>query len=726
MPFFHELLISEVKVLETDDDNEPGVMEGLKSQICDNVALYAQKYDEEFQPFLPGFVTDIWNLLTSTGLQLKYDLLVSNSLRFLTTVASRPHYRKLFEDQTILASICEKVIIPNIHFREVDEELFEDNPEEYMRRDIEGSDVETRRRSACDLVKALALHFDKEVTTIFSQYVQGMMAEYAADNSKWKHKNSAVYLVMSMSERGQTQKHGVTQISSFVPLNEFLTQHILPELTKEVNTMPVVKADSIKCILLFRNVLPPDMVVSHLPQLLRHLGAESHVVHSYAALSIEKILTLRNENGPLLTPEMLSPLAGNLLKGLFSVLHKKGSEENEYVMKAIMRTFSTLQEGVIPFLAELLPTLTQKLAIVAKNPGKPNFNHYMFETITLSIKIVCKKSPEAVTSFEEALFPIFMEILQQDYQEFLPYVMQILSILLDLHSEVPDAYLNLYPHLLTPSLWERAGNVKALTSLLRSFIRKASPQQIDSTIKVSGLLGIFQKLISSRINDHEGFYLIQSMIEFLPKACLDPFLKQVFILLFQRLSSSKTTKYIKGLIVFFAFYTVKFGPSDFIDIVDGIQPQMFSMLVQRLILPDTQKISGQVERKITAVGITKMICDGKSIISGPYSDLWIPLLRTLLGLFELPQDETSHPDDHYVDVEDTPGYEVAFNQLLYAGPSHYDPLQSIADPKVHLALCLKDLFQSMPGHFQQQVGSSLSPQEQVHLRSYFEAAQVPF
>lgn len=46
----------------------------LKSQICDNAALYAQKYDEEFQPYLPRFVTAIWNLLVSTGQEVKYDL----------------------------------------------------------------------------------------------------------------------------------------------------------------------------------------------------------------------------------------------------------------------------------------------------------------------------------------------------------------------------------------------------------------------------------------------------------------------------------------------------------------------------------------------------------------------------------------------------------------------------------------------------------------------------
>ena len=45
-------------------------------------------------------------------------------------------------------------------------EAFEDNPLEYLRRDIEGSDAETRRRVACDLVEKMTRQFDNEVTRL--------------------------------------------------------------------------------------------------------------------------------------------------------------------------------------------------------------------------------------------------------------------------------------------------------------------------------------------------------------------------------------------------------------------------------------------------------------------------------------------------------------------------------------------------------------------------------
>lgn len=43
--------------------------------------------------------------------------LVSNAIQFLASVCERPHYKNLFEDQSTLTSICEKVIVPNMEFR---------------------------------------------------------------------------------------------------------------------------------------------------------------------------------------------------------------------------------------------------------------------------------------------------------------------------------------------------------------------------------------------------------------------------------------------------------------------------------------------------------------------------------------------------------------------------------------------------------------------------------
>lgn len=115
-----------------------------------------------------------------------------------------------------------------------------------------------------------------------------------------------------------------------------------------------------------------------------------------------------------------------------------------------MRSFSLLQDTIVPYVPTLIGQLTQKLLLVSKvtrtlslmrdtcrlsnllvyvdtcqlflsavysqNPSKPHFNHYLFESLCLSVRITCKANPTTVGNFEEALFPVFTEILQNDVQ----------------------------------------------------------------------------------------------------------------------------------------------------------------------------------------------------------------------------------------------------------------------------------------------------------------------
>lgn len=77
MKAFHELITVDVPSLHTGDDEEASVLDHLRSQVCENISLYAQKYDEEFSPYMETFVTAIWELLVKTSIHTKYDL-VSN------------------------------------------------------------------------------------------------------------------------------------------------------------------------------------------------------------------------------------------------------------------------------------------------------------------------------------------------------------------------------------------------------------------------------------------------------------------------------------------------------------------------------------------------------------------------------------------------------------------------------------------------------------------------
>lgn len=728
MTRFLTLLTADNKVLQTDEDEEAGLLEQLKSQICDNVGLYAQKYDEEFQKYLPGFVTAVWHLLTTTGPQVKYDILVSNAIHFLSSVAERPHYKQLFEDASVLSSICEKVIIPNMEFRTSDEELFEDNPEEYVRKDIEGSDIDTRRRAACDLVRALSKYFEQKITETFSQYITAMLQLYAKDPTRnWKNKDVAIYLVTSMAVKAQTAKLGTTQTSSLVNICDFYQEFVAPDLRNpNLTEFPVLKADAIKYLMVFRNQLPKAVLLQSLPHVVNLLAAPSYVVHTYAASAIDRLFTMKDTQGKTaISPADVATLSEPLLKNLFNAFSHPGSAENEYIMKAVMRTFSLLQESVLPYLPTVLPSLTGKLIQASKNPSKPHFNHFLFETLSLSIRIACQKDQSSVAGFEGTLFPAFQDILQQDVQEFVPYIFQLLSLMLECHgSPVPDPYMALFPCLLAPVLWERPGNIHPLVRLLQAFIERGSAQ-ILAADRLMGLLGVFQKLIASKANDHEGFYLLQSLLEHMDAEALKPYIRQVFLLLFQRLQSSKTTKFVRGLLVVFGLFVYKYGATALIATVDDIQAKMFGMVLERLVIADVQKVSGQLERKICAVGITKLLTEAPPLIEGEYCNFWGPLLQALIDLFELPEDDSVPEDEHFVEIEDTPGYQTAYSQLVFAGKKEHDPFKgSVPDPRLHLVQCLQKLSSAYPGRLPPLINASLQPAASSFLQRYLQLANV--
>ena len=66
---FHNYLAYENAALaaaEGSDADKAGSVDRVKAAICDNVNLYIEKNEEEFQRFLQTFVQDVWTLLTKT------------------------------------------------------------------------------------------------------------------------------------------------------------------------------------------------------------------------------------------------------------------------------------------------------------------------------------------------------------------------------------------------------------------------------------------------------------------------------------------------------------------------------------------------------------------------------------------------------------------------------------------------------------------------------------
>lgn len=254
MQKFHKFLLYQNALFSNPD--EATVVEKIKSQICEILELYADRYEADFKD-LPKFVEIVWNLLTTTSLEPRNDVLVAKAISFLTAVVRHRRHKGLFESEGVLSSICTQVVLPNMTLREADEELFEDDPMEYIRRDLEGSDSETRRRASADLVRGLLTLFEKQVTDIFSSHIGQCLQAYHQDTqTNWRAKDTALYLITSLSAKTLTAQSGATSTNAYIQILPVFMEHIVPDLQAPLENMsvhPIIKVDAIKYLMLFRN-----------------------------------------------------------------------------------------------------------------------------------------------------------------------------------------------------------------------------------------------------------------------------------------------------------------------------------------------------------------------------------------------------------------------------------------------------------------------------------------
>ena len=580
---FHKFLIYENSELESTTDEE-SILTKVKAAICQNVNVYIEKNEEEFQNYLQTFATDIWGLLLKVGAQTNKDNLTTTAIRFLTTVAKSVHH-KLFEDDGTLKQICEGVVIPNLRMREDEEELFEMNFIEYIRRDMEGSDSDTRRRSSCELVKSLTEKFPEKLTPLCSQYINVLVQEYASNpQGSWKSKDCAMYLIIALTVRGKTAAAGATSTNQLVNIGQFFQEHVVPELQSSKDNLPVLKADCLKFVITFRSQLPKETCIALIPSIVALLTAESNVVHSYAAMCIERMLALKDGGKARFQAQELLPFMQPMLTSVVNGMELPESEENEYLAKCFMRLVGV--GGMTPELtAECMKHACGKLGRICKNPTNSNFNHYMFETVACLIRSVGEAGGAGqgcnlnlLRNLEQYLFPLFKVVLgEDDLEDWQPYIFQIWSQLIELQEKLPEVYTQIFPPLLNPVLWERGGNRVALVRLLQAYLQKQqlAPQQL------LGVLGIFQKLIASKAHEQQGFYILNALVEG-GSTDLGAHLAQIWSLLCQRLQTSPTPKFTKHFLIFLAFFIDKHGVSVVMNSLDSLQQGLFLQILEVL------------------------------------------------------------------------------------------------------------------------------------------------
>ncbi|EME85352.1 uncharacterized protein MYCFIDRAFT_72444 [Pseudocercospora fijiensis CIRAD86] len=722
----HKYLTYENAALNTDDDAEAGPLEHVRAGVFKVLVLYTRKYDEEFKPHLTQFIGTSWTLLTNIGPEAKYDLVVSRALEFLTSVASIREHAENFNNADVLGQVTEKVVIPNLSLRESDIETFEDEPIEYIRRDLEGSDEDTRRRAATNFLRKLMEQFEKLVTDVVTRYVNHFLSEYAKDRSaNWKSKDTAVHLFSSIAAKGAaTAAKGVLSVNPHVNVIDFFQTNIAEDLTN-ANAEPLLKVDAIKYLYIFRSILSAQQWQAAFPLLVQHLNSSNYVVYTYAAVAVDRALYLTNDQKqPIIPQDRILPLSKDLLTHLFKLITQDTKpekvQENEFLMKCVMRVLIVIRDGLNQILDLILLNLVNITKVIRHNPSNPGFCYYHFESIGATIRFGGPVQPDKI---EQSLFPVFMEVLQGSVEEFTPYIFQLYAQIVATNTSptLSNNFQQLVAPVLTPSMWESKGNVPALTRLLTTMIPKGA-EQMAAANQTQAILIIFQKLVGSKAYEGHAMDLIEEVVKNFSSTALESYWVEILKLMFYRLQNSKNEHFTLRFVRFYhlvsALQDKGLGADFFIAVSDKVQDNVFTPVYTSIILPDTQKLARPYDRKTACISLTRTLADSQAFADRYAKRGWTITCEALLKLLINPPLPPA-ADDNVIEDRDVDelGFGAAFTQLNTCKRPTQDPWPEVQDVKAWVGTTLREADQRHSGRIGRFVNEKLDDQGKAALQS---------
>ncbi|EFJ17392.1 hypothetical protein SELMODRAFT_114779 [Selaginella moellendorffii] len=657
---------------------ETGIVDQVKTAVCDNINLYMEKNEEEFRDFLPGLATSVGSLLMSTSLQPAQDQLAMAAVKFLTTVSKSVHHG-LFSGADTLRQICERIVIPNVRIREEDEALFRDNPWEYIQKDIEGSDMDTRRRVSSELIKGLMLHYREPVKSLMAELLQRLCSV----SSGSKDKDTAIYLIVALAQRQSSFTVGAT--TDLVNVEQFLASQIIPAL--QGNEL-LLQASALKFVTSFRSAASKAVALGLMPQIIKLLLSDSVVVCSYAAWCVDRLLLVRDGGAPRFSSADLAPFQDQLLANSLSGLQRLGSQDNPYVMKCIMRVLSLAEDQAG---MRHLDGLMEIVIRARDNPANPAFNHYVFESVSVLVRKACHhRDLDVVMAFEERLFPVFQSILQNNVAEFQPYVFQVLAQLVESRAQpIPGVYLQLFPMLLAQLSQQSSGSTPAMIRLLEAFLLKA-PREIAQANQLQEVCNLVHALVLRRSTEDYAFYIANAVVESLGQEQLMPAIdRSLWTSFFSRaMGGQRTVKFLKLLTLFMALFTVKHGPGGLVDSINRLQPGLFTNVLEQLWIPALSYISGRIETKLCAVASARLLCESQVLVGDQI--LWRKLLDGVETLMARPDEEQGQVEEDVPEMDIVSGYcGGGYAQLHNSGRKEEDPLKDVKDAREYVRASLQ-------------------------------------
>ena len=302
----------------------------LKSKVLKCITLYAQKYDEDFEPYVKEFCTSVWDLLARASGFSQYDRFVSSCLEYFRVVTFKPQIAELIHSN--LNVMFSNLILPNMILSEDEEDLAESAPMEFIKMFLEDANEDTRRCACGQLMKVLIKQFPQDINRlVLDQQVTVLNAFVTSNQGYWKQMDALILLLSGVFPLLYSPRNGASSVATTpAHIIELYTNLISPQLTSQ--SFPILKTSCLKFIYVYRNQFPREMLLDIITKVISFLDV---LLSSYAAATLERLLMIKEDKNLLFTKEFISGSLKQLLQSIATALQKH--PRNTYIMNSFFR-----------------------------------------------------------------------------------------------------------------------------------------------------------------------------------------------------------------------------------------------------------------------------------------------------------------------------------------------------------------------------------------------------
>eukprot|EP00445_Apocalathium_hangoei_P036695 CAMPEP_0203945012 /NCGR_PEP_ID=MMETSP0359-20131031/80633_1 /ASSEMBLY_ACC=CAM_ASM_000338 /TAXON_ID=268821 /ORGANISM="Scrippsiella Hangoei, Strain SHTV-5" /LENGTH=974 /DNA_ID=CAMNT_0050876113 /DNA_START=78 /DNA_END=2998 /DNA_ORIENTATION=+ len=592
---------------------DSGSLASLQGEVCSALTLYASRYEEQLGAHVGRCTKAVWDLLTAIGQREEFDSLAGAGIAFLTAASRTEWESSPFQDPTALQAICEHIVLPNMKSRPSDVELFLESPQEYIVRDVEGGDEETRRRSAMDLVRALRRFSNAKVCEVLSTYAGQLLeqAKSANEEQALLCLDACVHVVIAMAGPANTADGLNASI-----VEQFFTSQVAPELQAEQlpKQRELLRASCLKFVTVLRTVLPAPCVLGILPSVSKHILAENPVIHTYAALCANLVSSMQEpgqdgQRRNRFDAQTLRPcLAPMVMPMLHILVDGRGIPQNEWVARALVAIISSLEAAAVEIAAPALQALARVIAdVLAPRPANAECCHAVFECCSVLLKLLV---PAGAPEVEGIFLPALGRVWEQGVEELLPYCFQVLGLVLDLTPSPSQCtiYVELLRRVLAEDLWRLPGNVPGIIRLLRAYFAKHA---VFGTVLRDGMQTIFERFQYALGHQKLGgsaFALLNAILRYLPPDFYHQYFHIAITLSLGHLQGKKYPELEKEFVISMSLFVwMQQDPQALPRMLEQIQPGLLLQIVKNIWLPSAPKVLLLQRRKVCVVGLARLM-----------------------------------------------------------------------------------------------------------------------